>query len=315
MRNNPPSLEASEAFVQVARSLGFTQASRISGRSVSTLSRLVRELETQVGAQLLLRTTRRVRLTEAGALYFAHAQRLLDAQRAAVDAVTELTGGVPRGTLRVSMPVAVGERLLGPRLPELRRRYPELRIEVDLSDRNVPLVQGGFDLVIRVGRLADSSLRSQLIGRITRHLVASPSYLERRAAPTHPEQVLEHDLVVIGPLAPVEWTFYKKGEVARVQVDGIAQTTSPSLAVQLAVAGLGLMRAPEWVMRDELARGELVEVMSDWRSNDPKDGGIPVWVVYAQGADTSPPLKSRVFVEMIQRAVQHEVIGKRRRSR
>ncbi|HRE90630.1 MAG TPA: LysR substrate-binding domain-containing protein, partial [Myxococcota bacterium] len=97
----------------------------------------------------------------------------VEAARAAVDAVTELMGGVPRGTLRVSMPVSVGERLLGPRLPELQQRYPELRLEVDLSDRNVPLVEGGFDLAIRVGRLADSSLRSQLLGRITRHLVAS----------------------------------------------------------------------------------------------------------------------------------------------
>lgn len=313
-RNNAPSLEATEAFVHVARSLGFTQASRVTGRSVSALSRLVKELEAEVGAQLLLRTTRRVQLTEAGQLYLSHALRLLDAQRAAVDAVTELTGGVPRGTLRVSMPVAVGERVLGPRLPELRQRYPELRLEVDLSDRNVPLVQGGFDLVLRVGRMADSSLRSQLLDRVTRHLVASPDYLARRGAPKHPHQLADHELVATGPLSTVEWTFHKRDEVVRVQVDGVVQTTSPSLAAQLAVSGLGLLRTTEWVIRDELARGALVEVMADWRC-DPPGGGIPVWVVYAQGADTTPPLKSRVFVEMVQQAMRHEVAVRKRRAK
>lgn len=316
-RNNHPPLEATEAFVQVAQSLGFTQASRVTGLSVSTLSRLVKELEGLVGAQLLTRTTRRVLLTEAGQLYLAHARRLLDAQRAAVDAVTELMGGVPRGTLRVSMPVAVGERLLGPRLPELKARYPELRLEVDLSDRNVPLVEGGFDLAIRVGRLADSSLRSQMLGRITRHLVASPRYLERRGAPKRPDQLIEHDLVVTGPLSTVEWAFYKKGEKVRLQVEGAVQTTSPSLAAQLAAQGLGILRTTEWVIRDELTRGDLVEVMSDWRcdapTERPEEMGVPVWVVYSQGADTSPPLKSRVFVEMVQQAMRQEVQGRRRR--
>ena len=159
MRKNQPvrrldfdELSAAEVFLQVVKANGFTAAAKALGKSTSSLSRTVAELERQLGAQLLARTTRRLHLTEAGALYATHAEALLAAQRAGRDAVAELTGGVPRGHLRVTMPVTVGERLLGPAVPELRRRFPELRLELDLSDRNVQLVQGGFDLAIRVGR-------------------------------------------------------------------------------------------------------------------------------------------------------------------
>src|SRR6185369_15331293 len=114
------------------------------------------------------------------------------------------------------MPVSVGERLLAPHLPELRRRYPELRLELDLSDRNVPLVQGGFDLAIRVGRLADSSLRAQLIAKVPVRLVASPAYLASRGQPRRPVEIRDHDCITLGPMAgPVEWPFYRSGAQRR----------------------------------------------------------------------------------------------------
>ncbi|MCC6623040.1 MAG: LysR family transcriptional regulator [Deltaproteobacteria bacterium] len=193
-------------YLHVVRAGGFTAAAKALGRSTSSLSRAVLELERRLGAQLLVRTTRRLHLTEAGELYAAHAEALIAARAAARDAVAELMGGVPRGRLRVTMPVAVGERLLGPRLPELRVRYPELRLELDLSDRVVPLVEGGFDLAIRVGRLPDSSLRAQLLGRVPVRLVASPGYLERHGAPARPADVRDHPCIVVGALTgPVEW--------------------------------------------------------------------------------------------------------------
>lgn len=309
MSNNQraePSLEATRAFVHVARSSGFTQASRVTGLSVSRLSRLVRELEEALGAQLLSRTTRRVLLTEAGALFLSHAEALLTAQRAAIDAVTELVGGVPRGTLRVSMPVAVGERLLGPSLPRFLERYPELALEVDLSDRNVEVIAGGFDLVIRVGRLGDSSLRAQLLGRVPRLLVASPRYLELYGEPSGPEALIGHRIIGAGALpGATEWTFHPVpgGEPVTVAVTPHLATTSPTLAVQLATSGLGLLRTTAWVMRRELAQGRLVPVMQGHRCEPSGDGGVPFWVVYAQGPGVTPPLKSRVFVELVQEVV------------
>jgi DNA-binding transcriptional LysR family regulator len=308
-------LTLAAVFLQVVRARGFTAASKVLGRSTSSLSRAVAELERQLGAQLLLRTTRRLNLTEAGALYAVHAEGLLAAQQAAHDAVAELMGGSPRGRLRVSMPVVVGERLLTPHLPEFRRRYPDLRLELDLSDRNVPLVQGGFDLAIRVGRLPDSSLRAQLLGRVPVRLVASPEYLRRHGAPASPGDIRAHDCIVVGAFAgPVEWGFKRASGTERVVVDAVLHTTSPALAAQLARAGLGLLRVTEWVVRGELERGELVVLLRDWEPEDPEAGGLPVWVLYAQTAAATPPLKSRVFVELVKDIMTREVLAPLRQA-
>ena len=304
-------LSAAELFLQVVRARGFTAAARLVGKSTSSLSRAVAELERQLGGQLLARTTRRVHLTEVGQLYAAHAERLLAARREAHDAVTELTGGRPRGHLRVSMPVSVGERLIGPALPELRRRYPELRLELDLSDRNVPLVQGGFDLAIRVGRLADSSLRAQLLGRVPVRLVASPAYLARRGAPARPRALADHDCLTVGQVVgPVEWAFYHRRartRTERIEIAGVVHTTSPGLATQLACAGQGVLRMNEWVLAELLARGALVEVLPEWSCTRLGAGGQPLYVVFAQAAGVAPPLKSRVFVELVKEVLAREV--------
>lgn len=319
-RSGLDELAAAELFLEVVKANGFSAAARTLGKSAPTLSRAIAELERHLGAQLLARTTRRMHLTEAGALYAAHAEGLLAAQRAARDAIAELTGGIPCGHLRVTMPVSVGERLLGPSLPELRARYPRLRLTIDLSDRNVSLVQGGFDLAIRVGRLADMALRAQRLGKVSVRLVASPAYVRAHGAPRAPAELREHACITVGALpGTVEWPFHHRSEprVERIEVEGVVHTTSPSLAAGLARSGLGLLRVVEWVVRDELRRGELVEVMADWSCDDLVDGGVPVHVVYAQTASVAPPLKSRVFVDFVREIMAREVLGltgaKRRR--
>ena len=321
MRKNQPvrrldfdELSAAEVFLQVVKANGFTAAAKALGKSTSSLSRTVAELERQLGAQLLARTTRRLHLTEAGTLYATHAEALLAAQRAGRDAVAELTGGVPRGHLRVTMPVTVGERLLGPAVPELRRRFPELRLELDLSDRNVQLVQGGFDLAIRVGRLADSSLRAQLLGKVAVRLVASPRYLAKHGKPTHPDELAAHECILVGPLAGThEWQFHRRGaRPRRIAVEGVVHTTSPALATQLAVGGLGLLRIVDWVIRDELRHDDLVEVMPDWSCDDPALGGVPVYAVFAQTAGMPLPLKTRVFIDAVKEMISTDVFAKRR---
>lgn len=309
-------LAAAEVFLQVVKARGFTGAGQLLGRSTSTLSRTVAELERQLGAQLLVRTTRRVTLTEAGQLYAHHAEALLATRRAARDAVAELTGGVPRGRLRVSMPVAVGERLLAHHLPELRRRHPELRLEIELSDRNVRLVEGGFDLVIRVGKLADSSLRAQLLGKVPVRIVASPRYLAAHGEPARPLELRERAcLTVAQAVGPIEWSFYHRTartRSERIEIEGVVHTTSPMLGVQLACAGQGILRINEWVIREQLARGELVEILRDWSCYRLGDGGLPVYVVYAQTASAEPPLKSRVFVELFKQILSAEVVARNR---
>ncbi|MFT3699336.1 MAG: LysR family transcriptional regulator [Kofleriaceae bacterium] len=296
-------LAAAEMFLQVIAARGFSNAARVLGRSTSSLSRAVAELERQLGAQLMARTTRRVALTEAGQLYASHAERLIAARRAARDAVAELTGGVPRGHLRVTMPVAIGERLLAPWLPEFRARHPELQLELDLSDRNAALVQGGFDLGIRVGHQSDSSLRAQLLGRVPVIMVASKRYLATHGTPKRPLELRDRACLTVAQMpGPVEWAFYHrkaKNRSERVEVQGIVHTTSAFLAAQLAAADLGILRINKWSVREWLERGDLVEIMPEWSCTRLVDGGLPVYVVYAQTASVEPPLKSRVFVNLV----------------
>lgn len=306
-------LEAAQVFLQVVKSGGFTGAARAMGRSASTLSRVVAALEAHLGSQLVARTTRSLHVTEAGAVYRDHAEQLVAASRAAHDALAELRGGVPRGTLRVSMPVSVGERLLAPHLPRFRDAHPELRLEIDLSDRNVSLVQGGFDLAIRVGRPPDSSLRALLLGRIPILLVASPKYLRKRGSPTRPRDLAAHDCIAVGPPSRfVDWSFYRGRRREQVSVEGGVQTSSPTLGVQLAATGMGLVRVTEWLVRDELRRGTLAHVMPSWSCDHPQRGGVPVYVMYAQAGSALPPGKSRVFVAMVKDIMATEVVARER---
>lgn len=308
-------LDGADVFLRVVKAGGFSEAARALGRSASTLSRIVAGLEAHLGAQLLARTTRSLHLTEAGALYQEHAERLVAASHSAHDALAELRGETPRGHLRVSMPVSVGERLLAPHLPRFRKKYPDLRLAIDLSDRNVSLLQGGFDLAIRVGRPHESSLRALMLGRVPVLLVASPAYLKERGTPTKPRELHGHDCIAVGPRAgTLDWTFHKGARHERVSLDAVLHTTSPTLAVQLAATGYGFVRTTEWLVRDELRRGALVEVMRPWSCDHPKHGGVPVYVMYAQSGSTTPPRKSRVFVDMVKEIMDAEVAPRRRAS-
>lgn len=300
MRNDFNELHAAEIFVQVVRAHGFANAAHTLGRNPSTLSRAVAELERHLGVQLLTRTTRRLHLTEAGSLYLHHAEALLTAQREAHDALASLSGGVPRGRLRATMPVVVGERLLGPQLPRFHGQYPELRLELELSDRPVPLIQGGFDLALRIGRLMDSSLRAQRLSTVERLLVASPDYLARQGVPTTPAELPQHPCITLGyDAAAVEWSFCRGDEVHKQLIEGWLHCSSTPLAIQAAVAGLGLLRVSAWAVRDDLHQGRLVPVLSDYRCDRP-GAGLGLYALYAQTTGTPLPLKSRLFVSFVQ---------------
>lgn len=307
-RNDYNELQAATAFLQVVKARGFANAARALGKSPSALTRAVADLERHLGVQLLVRTTRRIHLTEAGALYLQHAEALLAAQRQAHDAIAALTGGRPRGHLRVSMPTVVGERLLGPRLGDFHARYPELVLELDLADRVVPLVQGGFDLALRVGRLADSAQRAQRLVDVEQVLVASPGYLARAGTPAAPAELLRHTCITQRQLAgPVEWRLYRGAQVEALTVQGWLGTTSATLVEQAAVAGHGIARISAWVARESLRAGRLQRVLPDWSCHDPREEDVGLHVVYAQGAGVDIPLKSRVFVDFVKEAVQASV--------
>lgn len=291
-------VDAAKVFLHVVRANGFTGAARTLGRSASTLSRVIAALEKHVGSQLIARTTRSLRLTEAGTIYMHHAEQLVSASRAAHDALAEYRGGVPRGHLRVSMPVSVGERLLATHLPRFHAQHPELRLSIDLSDRHVNLTQAGFDLAIRVGPPKDTSLRALLLGRIPGLIAASPAYLATQGVPKKPTDLAKHRAIVVGTS---EWTLSRGAKRVVLSMPSMIQSSSPTLAIQLAEAGVGLVRTAAWLVREELRRGSLVPVLTAWST-----GALPIYVMYAQPGGATPPRKSRLFVEMLKEVMASE---------
>ncbi len=298
--NNFNELQAASLFLQVVQAGSFANASRANGRSPSTLTRAVADLEQYLGAQLLSRTTRRIKLTEAGQLYQQYAQSMLSTSRQAQEALGLLSGGVPRGHLRVTMPIVVGEKLLGPALGRFHALYPELQLELEVSDRLIALVQAGFDLALRVGRLPDSSLRAQRLGDVQLVLVASPAFIAQHGQPEHPRQLPDFPCLVQRQLGgPVAWSFFRGEEAQQIRAEGWLATTSAALAMQQALAGLGIARLSAWMAREALAQGRLTQLLPDWACHDPRAEGVGLHVVYAQGAGMEIPLKSRVFVDFI----------------
>lgn len=299
-RNDINELHAADIFCRIVRSGSFANAARSLGVNPSSLTRTLRDLESVLGAQLLSRTTRRMNLTEAGTLYLQHAESMLAASRDAREAIATISGGIPRGHLRVSMPVMVGERLLGPNLHRFHEQYPELHLEMDLSDRTMPLVQGGFDLGLRIGRLKDSSLRARHLTTVQRVLVASPVYLEKHGHPANPSDLAQHACITLGQLAGgVHWKFWKNRHLETYTTQGWLHCTSPALALTLALKAQGILRLPTWVALEGLRENKLAIVLPDWTCNDPQNGGPGLYAIYTQGAGNVIPLKSRVFVDFV----------------
>lgn len=311
MRNDFNELHAAEIFVQVVKAGSFANAARARGNNPSSLTRAVAELERRLGTTLLTRTTRRLHLTEAGELYRLHAEAMLEARREAHEGLASLTGGAPRGLLRVSLPVIIGEQILAPHLPAFHARYPELRLELDISDRFAPLVQAGFDVAIRFGVLADSSLRAQRIGTVRRGLYASPAYLAQAGTPSQPAELPTHRCITIGQLAgPVEWRLWQGAVMTHHSISGWLHTTNSTVALQMAEAGLGIARLVEWLARPALASGRLVPVLPDWRCDNPQEAGLPLNAVFAPGAASRMPLKVRVFADFMQELLRAQGLHK-----
>lgn len=282
-------------FVATAEAGSVRGGARLLGVTPSAVSKAIARLEGELGLRLLDRTARRVRLTDEGQdiarLYREATARALAARDLAIEAHRR-----PQGTLRVSAPVALGQLVLVPALPRLTGRYPDLKIELNLTDRRVSFAEDRVEVALRIGdRGPPGAARARRVATTRWITAASPAYLARRGTPHTPRELAGHDcLRFVSPSGrPFEWTFLdpRSGRARTARVDGRLSADDGNALVAAAVAGLGVIQAIDFMVESELAGGALLEVLADHAAPGP-----PVYLLTAPGHGRSP--RVRAFADL-----------------
>jgi DNA-binding transcriptional LysR family regulator len=281
-RDNMTDWDGLEEFTLVAETGRFSEAARRLEMSSSHVSRQIARLEERLQTRLFYRSTRTVTLTEAGKIFLPHCQHLLDARNEALKAVRDLSSE-PRGLLRMTCSVAYGEDFIMPRVNEFLERYPQLRVEMTLTNQRLDLVQGSYDLAIRLGRLPDSSLVATRLAARQLYLCAAPGYIERHGAPHSLSELPRHNCL-IG--SDDHWSFRQNGRDLSVRVQGNWRCNSGRSVLEAALRGLGLCQLPDYYVTEHLERGTLRPLLSHLQ---PPDAGV--WAVYPQQRNLSPKVR------------------------
>ncbi|MBI5608073.1 MAG: LysR family transcriptional regulator [Deltaproteobacteria bacterium] len=284
-------------FARVVEESSFSAAARRLGQSKSAVSKQVAQLEDVVGARLLQRTTRRLALTDAGTAFYERCARIATEVEDAENAVSQLQTQ-PRGRLRVSGPLSFGIRYLGPVIADFLRIHEELHIELDLSDRRVDLLEEGFDVAVRIGRLGDSSLIARRLCPIKMHLVAAPTYLAKHGRPNHPSELVDHNcLQYTYSSAGPTWTFAMPDGPLAVATRGDLRSNNGDVVLAAVQAGLGIAMSPDFICGPSLHSGELVTLFDGYTET-----GSYLSAVYPHGRHLST--KVRLFIDALVAAFQ-----------
>lgn len=285
-------IDALRAYTRIVELGSFSAAARDLGLRQPTISKWIAALEDQLATQLLDRTTRTLRVTEPGQLFYQQAQALLAVWEGAL---ADARGG-PRelaGRLRVSAPVVFGERYVAPALPALLRQSPALELELELSDRYVDLASEGVDLAIRVGAPVDSSYRARTLASAPRRLVAAPRYLERCGVPASPAALSHHACLLHRGLDTHQtWVFTRAGRPHRARVSGRVAANNSAVLLTLARAGEGVALLASWLVDDAIARGELTTLLPEYELPP-----APIQALLASTRHVHP--RARLFIEAL----------------
>jgi DNA-binding transcriptional LysR family regulator len=260
-----PDLEGLAIFAKVVELRSFARAADELRLSKATVSKAIGRVEARLGTRLFNRTSRRLALTDAGQRLAERAARILaEGEAAESDALAQ--SATPRGLVRLAVPMSFGLTQVAPLLPEFLSAYPEISVDLHLSDAAVDLIGEGFDAALRIAALPDSSLLARRICGVERFLVAAPAYLARRGRPTHPLHLAEHVCLGYAYLPnPDIWRFFNAaGEEAVVRPAGPLRANNADALMPALVAGVGLAVQPDFIVREALADGRLEAVMSDW---------------------------------------------------
>ena len=280
-------IEELQTFVEVADAGGVSPAALRLGVSKSIVSRRLARLETELGVQLLARSTRGAALTEAGATFRDHAARICTEMDVAREAI--LPAGSLRGRLRVAAPLSFGPTHFAPLLVEMARRHPQLSLQTSYTDRFVDLISEGFDCAIRVGYLPDSNLIARCIGPIEGKLVASPGYISANGSPQRPEEINLHQALMQGTEA---WQFLDGDKVVSVRPQGLFKADNGVALVAAAVAGLGIAYLPNCLTYESVVSGALVPIMTNYPPP-------PAAAYMVRPAGQYPVQKIRVLTELL----------------
>lgn len=295
---HPSALEELQAFVAVAQTASFTAAAGRLGRNGSTVSRRISALESRLGVRLIERTTRQVALTEAGTAYLARVTTVFD-ELASATAELSAHGGLAQGVLRLTAPRSYGRLWVAPLLAGFMQRHPALRVEAHYSDRLVDLVAEGFDVALRIGKLADSSLVARRLAAVTRTLVASRAYLKRHGRPAHPADLAQHACLQFShDMHGAPWVLRQPPQRIKVAVQPLLVADDAETLLAAAAEGAGIAAVTDWLLERHPLRRQLVPVLDGWEVGEP--GAIHL---VTPGLRLLPA-KTRAFVELATQALR-----------
>lgn len=284
--------EAMRTFLGAVDGGSLSAASRSLRLPLATVSRRVSDLEARLGAQLFIRTSRRLQLTEAGAAYVASARRILDE----LDDAERTASGeyrAPRGELSVTAPIMFGKLHVAPIVHEFLAAYPDVSVRLILLDGVIDLVESHVDVAIRIGRLPDSALVALRTGDVRWLFCASPQYLARRGAPDHPVAIGEHDCIAFEGLhGDRDWPFVEDGKARSVAIQPRFSVNTADAVIDATSAGLGVSRVMSYQAADAIGRGAVSPILAPFWTPS-----IPVHLVYGQRQQQ--PLKLRAFLDFV----------------
>lgn len=292
-----------QMLVEVVQKGSFAAVARERNIDPSSVSRTIAGLESELGIRLFQRTTRQLSLTEAGMAYFERIEPLIEEMERAVLVAKDISGQ-PKGVLRVTASVSFGIKCIVPLLPVLAAKYPELTIDLSLTDAVVDLFTDRIDVAVRLGKLADSSLIAQQLIQ-TRYMVcASPQYLQPKGKPQTPKELEQHNCLLF-PLAGFrsKWIFRnRRGSIQEIFVGGRTIISNAIALQQCAIAGMGVALLPDWLIDEDIRTGNLVNLFPDYEVTA-TDFNTAAWLVYPSRAYV--PLKVQVFADQLKKFMEN----------
>jgi DNA-binding transcriptional LysR family regulator len=294
-------LSVLQTFVNVVKQGSFAAVAREQNVDPSSISRAIAGLEAELGIRLLQRTTRQLSPTEAGMIYFQRVEPLVEEMQQAIVVAAD-SSGQPQGTLRITSSVSFGLKCIVPLLPDFRVLYPDLTVDLVLTDTTVDLFTERIDLAIRLGLLADSTLIAQRLMQTRYFVCASPQYLQQCGHPEKPSEIEQHNCLLF-PLVGFrsKWRFRDTDQVeSEVFVQGNTIISNAIALQECAIAGMGLALLPNWLVDDDLHSGKLVNVFPS-HAVTATEFNTAAWLVYPSRSYV--PLKVRVLIDFLKRSV------------